>query len=329
MELLYIILGILLGIGIGYFLAKKIMPKKAEEKVGKASEIDIYNAPLQTSPEKVREFYNEYNAKFVQVYGDVIQAFRTKDVSKLLDYQIKSIGFEKGMTVLDAGCGVCGPASYFAKNADINVEAITISDTQIEQAKALITREGVQEKVNVQRGDYHLLADIFPSNHFDVAYFLESFGHSYDQKKVLKGAWDVLKPGGVLYIKDLFRRISDLPGHQKRIDQEIDNINKHYRYNISDLYLTLHEIRKLGFVIIALQTIDIKLEDFENLTISNDFQELTGIAKIDDWNTYIFPIEFYELKCYKPVHDLANGTDKYFFQNMMYMQLQGVKEDNL
>lgn len=329
MELLYIILGILLGIGIGYFLAKKTVPKKVEKTTEKKSEIDIFNAPIQTSPEKVRDFYNEYNSKFVQVYGEVIQAFRTKDVTKLLDYQIGSIGFEKGMTVLDAGCGVCGPASHFAKNAGVNVEAITISDTQIEKAKTLIARENVQEKVNVQRGDYHLLPEIFPRNHFDITYFLESFGHSYDQKKVLKGAWDVLKPGGILYIKDLFRRISDLPGHQKKIDQEIDNINKHYRYNVADLYTTLHEVRKLGFVITALKTIDIKLEDFENLTISNDFQELTGIAKIEDWNTYIFPIEFYELKCYKPVHDLANGTDKYFFQNMMYMQLQGVKEEDL
>ncbi len=327
--MLYAIPALLLGLLLGLFLGKKqtTTPQTKEEDADKG--IDLSKARLQTSPEQVRDFYNEYNDKFIQVYGEVIQAFRTHNVDKLLDYQIESMEMEEGMKMLDAGCGICGPASYFAKNKQVTINAITISDVQVEQAKALIQREGVEHLVKVQKGDYHKLPELFPANHFDRIYFLESFGHSFDQKKVLQGAWEVLKPGGVLYIKDLFRKIAALPGHQKRIDETIDTINEAYRYNISDLYRILHEVRKLGFIIMALKTIDIKVEDFENLTISNDFQELTGIGQIEDWNTYIFPIEFYELKCYKPVHDLANGTDKYFLQNMMYMQMQGVKEENL
>ncbi len=43
-----------------------------------------------------------------------------------------------------------------------------------------------------------------------------------------------------------------------------------------------------------------QLEDFENLTISNEFQELTGIARIHDWGSYVFPVEFFDLQCRKP-----------------------------
>ena len=35
------------------------------------------------------------------------------------------------------------------------------------------------------------------------------------------------------------------------------------------------------------------INDFENLAISNEFQELTGIAKIDNWEEYIFPVDFF------------------------------------
>ena len=106
---------------------------------------------------EVGDFYNEQTNNFLKVYGEVIQAFRTTDVTKLLDYQIETIGFEKGQRVLDAGCGVCGPARYFAKNAGVQVEAITISEDQVEKARKYISEEGLEGKVNVTHGDYHQL----------------------------------------------------------------------------------------------------------------------------------------------------------------------------
>jgi cyclopropane fatty-acyl-phospholipid synthase-like methyltransferase len=65
---------------------------------------------------EVAEFYNTYNDKFLAVYGDVIQAFRTKDVSKLLDYQAEIMQFKPGMRVLDAGCGVLALQFILLKN---------------------------------------------------------------------------------------------------------------------------------------------------------------------------------------------------------------------
>lgn len=277
----------------------------------------------------VGEFYNEYNDKFLQVYGEVIQAFRTHDVEKLLDYQIKAMGLKSGMKVLDAGCGVCGPAIYFAKTAGVEVHAVTISKEQFEQAQKRITEAGLEDKVFVYHGDYHELENVVGAADFDVVYFLESFGHSPEQSRAINAAWKVLKSGGLLYIKDLFRREPLLEEHRAKIEREIIKINEAYRYNIADLYQVLRHLRKQGWILSKFKTIDLPLADFENLTISNEFQELTGIAQIESWDDYVFPVDFFEVFCIKPEFDLSNGLNKYFLQNLMYMKVHGKKEEEL
>ncbi|MFM1874509.1 MAG: hypothetical protein RL266_246 [Bacteroidota bacterium] len=281
------------------------------------------------TPLDVADFYNQYNDKFLQVYGDVIQAFRTHDVGKLLDYQINAMGLKEGMKVVDAGCGVCGPAIYFAKNAGVEVHAVTISKEQYEQAQKRIPEAGVENKVFVYHGDYHDLKSVIGTEGFDVVYFLESFGHSPYHSKAIDSAWKVLKNGGLLYIKDLFRREPLLEEHAAKIEREIKKINEAYRYNIAGLYEVLHHLRKQGWILSKFKTIDLPLGEFENLTISNEFQELTGIAQIESWDDYVFPVDFFEVFCIKPEFDLSNGLDKYFLQNLMYMKVHGKKEEEL
>ena len=42
---------------------------------------------------------------------------------------------------------------------------------------------------------------------------------------------------------------------------------------------------------------------FEHLTISNEFQNLFNIGKIESWDNYVFPIDFYEILAEKPAFD--------------------------
>jgi cyclopropane fatty-acyl-phospholipid synthase-like methyltransferase len=277
----------------------------------------------------VGDFYNQYNDKFLQVYGDIIQAFRTQDVSILLDYQIEAMQLKEGMTILDAGCGVCGPATYFSEKTGVSVNAMTISEEQVQKALEKIKEKELQDKVIVKKGDYHHISSVFPEMVYDVVYFLESFGHSPYHEKAMDSAWDVLKPGGLLYIKDLFKRLPLVPEHGPKIDFEIQKINEAYRYNVADLNFILDHARRKGFIVAAVKTIDLKMDEFENLMISNEFQELTGIAKIENWEDYVFPIDFFELFLYKPQFDLQYGLDKYFLQNLMYMQVHGKKQEEL
>jgi ubiquinone/menaquinone biosynthesis C-methylase UbiE len=279
--------------------------------------------------QSVGEFYDRTNDAFVAVYGDVIQAFRTHDLGHLLHHQAAMMELKSGMKVLDAGCGVCGPALFFAQHYQVQIDAVTASKVQADAARERITAAGMGENVRVVQGDYHHLSTQFAAGTYDVVYFLESFGHSFDKQAAIASAWEMLKPGGRLYIKDLFVKEPSIPDHAAQIAHNVARINEAYRYNVGDLYAVLEAIRQQGFILSALKTIDIPLHDFENLTISNDFQELTGIHRIDNLQQYLFPVDFFEVICIKPWHDLEKGNSRYFLQNLYYMQVHGRSAESL
>ncbi len=71
-------------------------------------------------------------------------------------------------------------------------------------------------------------------------------------------------------------------------------------------------IRRLNFILFSVKTPEVKTEEFEHLTISNDFQNLFDIAKIVSWDNYVFPIDFYEIKVMKPPFDVNKEKHLYF-----------------
>lgn len=281
------------------------------------------------APDEVGRFYDQHTDHFLQIYGEVIQAFRSTDVGQLLAYEADAMKLKPGMRVLDAGCGVCGPAIWFARHFGVCVEAITISNVQALKSRNNIDEKCLSHLVSVMQGDYHQLSSHYAPQSFDVVYFLESFGHAQNHAQVLNEVWKILKPGGLLYIKDLFEREALLPEQVPNIAREIKKINEGYRYHIADLYHIIRCIRQRGFVLSELKTIDLPLEEFENLAISNIFQEVFDIARIENWKEYIFPVDFFELKCLKPLNDIQFGNNKYFLQNHYYMQTQGRRQEDL
>ena len=222
--------------------------------------------------EKVRDFYNKNTDNFIKVYDEIIQAFRTTNVDEYLDYTIKSANLKAGERALDAGCGVCGPAIYFAnKIATLQIDACTISDDQAEKGKSNIDKNNLSGAVRVIRSDYHNIADIFGKDQFDIVYFLESFGHSTQKNVVIDDCWEVLKPGGRLYIKDLFKRLSEDEWEQLRINQICSDIEIGYEYDIANLSSVLDKIRSKGFILNFVKVPEVDLSQFEQLAISNDF----------------------------------------------------------
>ncbi len=263
--------------------------------------------------EGVGEFYNDTTDKFLAVYGEIIQAFRTKNVYEYLDYTIHSIGIESGMKVIDAGCGVCGPACYFAEKINnLHVEACSVSEVQIEKALLKVKERNLTESVFPKLTDYHLLSDNYQKEAYDVVYFLESFGHSKNKFKAIDAAWDVLKPGGKLYIKDLFKRESEDEWEQLKIDNICNQINEAYQYEIGNIHEVFSYLRKKNFILKFIKVPEVELDAFENLTISNDFQNLFNIGKISSWDQYIFPIDFYEILVQKPSFDLRENKHLFF-----------------
>ncbi len=309
-QLLILILGfsLLLSIGVILYLLKK--QSKVESTTLEAVNPSNY---LSTSHSKiVGDFYNETTDKFMDVYGEVIQAFRTKNINDYLDYTIESAELKDGQTILDAGCGVGGPASYFASKLNVSIQGLTISNIQAEKSKAVIASKTLKGTVNIQQGDYHQMCSIFGENRFDRILFLESFGHSTNQIQLIESAYACLKPGGILYIKDLFKREHPNAEDGAKIDAIITEINKAYCYNIADFTVIMKTLRRLNFLLLSVKTPEVKTEEFEHLTISNDFQNLFDIAKIASWENYVFPIDFYEVKVMKPPFDVNVEKHLYF-----------------
>ena len=187
--------------------------------------VESKNIPALFSPEEVKTLYNSNTDKFLEVYGEVIQAFRTKDVKDYLDYTIRNAELKDGQKILDAGCGVGGPASYFASQLNVDIQGITISDYQAAKSKEVLSGKTLKGSVEITVGDYHKIDKIFGENVFDRVLFLESFGHSSDQNLLIEKAFHVLKPGGILYIKDLFKREHPNAEDGKKIDNIIEAIN--------------------------------------------------------------------------------------------------------
>src|ERR1043165_753708 len=159
--------------------------------------------------EKTARYYNEWQERYDEIYGDTIQAFRPSSKDALMQYIAQSAGIKPGLKILDAGCGVGGPAIWIAEKFDVLVSGITISEKQAEQARQTVAKKNIEHRVRIIAGDYHELQFHFDKESFDLILFLESLGHSGNSSKAIKEAYEMLKPGGAVYIKDFYYKEPD------------------------------------------------------------------------------------------------------------------------
>src|ERR1051325_792971 len=134
----------------------------------------------------VDKHFSTLNNRYLTVYGGVIEASRTTDTKEMLAYLASNAGIKDGMKLLDAGCGVCGPARYFASKFDIHIDAITATRLQHTIAEQKNKDAELDSKISVICGDFHILSNFYPANSYDLVYFFESFCHAFDYHKVLK-----------------------------------------------------------------------------------------------------------------------------------------------
>jgi cyclopropane fatty-acyl-phospholipid synthase-like methyltransferase len=132
-------------------------------------------------------------------------------------------GVRDGYRILDAGCGVGGPAMAMAMaypNACIH--GVTLSAVQVHIGRKLVGDADLLGRVTLGRADFHHLP--FVDCCFDVVLFLESCGYSPNRPALFAEAARVLRPGGRLYVKDVFARSGTLTDVEARTLAAFDDV---------------------------------------------------------------------------------------------------------
>lgn len=99
-----------------------------------------------------------------------------------------------GDHILDIGCGLGGPARYFAQRFGCTVRGIDITAPFVEAANKLTALLDLGDKVSFEQGDAHHLP--YANDFFDGAYSQHVTMNIADRTQFFGEVWRVLKPGG-------------------------------------------------------------------------------------------------------------------------------------
>ena len=186
--------------------------------------------PLSSRLAEVRRFYDRWTPTLVEAAGTTLQfglvrrpgetSVRPETSSR---YLAERAGVVPGDRVLDAGCGVGGPALAIAAGVpDVVIDGVTVSEVQAGMARRLVDEAGLAGRVRVSVADFHRLP--FPDASFDVALYLEVTGYSPDREALYRESARVLRPGGTVYVKDTFCREEQLSDEQRRCMRASDEL---------------------------------------------------------------------------------------------------------
>ena len=121
----------------------------------------------------------------------------------------EALPHKTGMTALEIGCGT-GLLS-FALQPDF--ASITLADTSEGMLTVLTDKIREADVKNMHPQHLDLTSDPLPATRFDIIYSLMTMHHIPDTDFVLKQCFNLIKPGGTLFIIDLEREDGSFHGH--------------------------------------------------------------------------------------------------------------------
>lgn len=122
----------------------------------------------------------------------------------------EDLGFKPGLQVLDVGCGIGGPARFFAETHRCRVTGLDLTEEFVQVAAELTRRCGLGDLVSYRQGSALDLP--FDAGTFDAATLIHVGMNIADKGKAFENVRRVLKPGGRFGVYDIMRTgEGDLP----------------------------------------------------------------------------------------------------------------------
>jgi len=156
----------------------------------------------QRDPSMVDNFYNMVTDFYEYGWGKSFHFAHTykneshdDSIRRHEEYLSDKIQHGPGLTALDVGSGVGGPARAIAKHSGGHVVGVTINKYQVAKSTAYNKEQGLDHLVKIVQGDFTKLD--FPDNTFDRAFAVEATCHSPKLIDVYKEVYRTLKPGGL------------------------------------------------------------------------------------------------------------------------------------
>jgi ubiquinone/menaquinone biosynthesis C-methylase UbiE len=118
----------------------------------------------------------------------------TRDLAKLA-------GVQKGMKVLDIGCGVGGPARTLAAEFGCYVKGIDLIEEYCQTATMLTERVGLGDMVTFQHGDMMELT--FEEENHDMVWTEHTIMNIEDKMKLFHGVRRLLRPKGLFALYEI------------------------------------------------------------------------------------------------------------------------------
>jgi cyclopropane fatty-acyl-phospholipid synthase-like methyltransferase len=220
--------------------------------------------------EQARRFYDRWTPIMVEAAGTTLQCGLVKRSAEAAvtpeastQFLAELAGVAPGDRVLDAGCGVGGPAMAIARALpDVVVDGVTVSEVQTKLARQQVAEAGLADRVRVHMADFHHLP--FPDGSFDVALYLEVTGYSTDRAALFRESARVLRPDGTVYVKEVFGPEEPLTQRQRLSVAAFDEL---WACRIPTLSETKLAMRAAGFV-------DIRARQYPFVTMEHFYESM-------------------------------------------------------
>ena len=159
--------------------------------------------------ETVKEYYDLCNEIMVFAWGESLHFAPLSPRESVEDSKtrhqrlmISKLELHEGMTVLDVGCGICGPMRRVVQEAGVRVLGVNSNEIQMEMAKELNAEAGIDHMVEYLACNFMDMSAL-PDDTFDRAYAIESTCHAPDKAGAFAEIHRVLKPGALFWGQEM------------------------------------------------------------------------------------------------------------------------------